>query len=66
MVVSVVVVGALICGALIHSVWDLKSTQMNVKRSLIREYVLYEFELDYNSAKAFVMRKVNVQLITVQ
>ena len=41
---SITVVGALIHCALLHSVRDLKTAQMNVQRCLIRELMLYKFE----------------------
>ncbi len=52
------VVGALTRRALLYSVWDLKAAQMKVQRSLIRELMLYVFELGYNFAepsKSFVV-----------
>ena len=48
---SIVVLGTMTCCALFHSAWDLKATQMNMQRSLIREFVLYEFEQRYNVAE---------------
>ena len=39
------VVGALTCGALLHSMHDLKSAQMNIHCSLIPEFMLYNFKL---------------------
>ena len=45
---SIIVVGALICCALIHSMFDLKAAQMNMLCSLIWELMLYKFELGYN------------------
>ena len=48
---SIAVVGVLICCALLHSVCDLKVTQMNMQRSLIREFMLYKFELDPNATE---------------
>ena len=52
MIGSIVVVGALTCCALLNSVRDLKAVQMNVQRSLIREVMLYKFELGHKTAKA--------------
>ena len=46
------VVGMLTCCALLHSVHDLKATQMNVQHSLIHEFMLYEFELSHNTMEA--------------
>ena len=43
MVVNIVVVGALICCALLYSVCDVKSAQINMQGSLIRKLMLYEF-----------------------
>ena len=48
---SIVVVGALTRCALLPSVCDLKSTQTIVQRSLIRELMIYKFELGYNPAE---------------
>ena len=52
MVGSIVVVGAHICCALLHSVCDLKAAQMNEQRALIREFIFNKFELDHNTAEA--------------
>ena len=52
MVGSVVGIGALTCCAELHSMCDLKATQMNVQCNLIRELMLYEFDLTHNTAKA--------------
>ena len=43
---SIVEVGALTPGVLLHSRRDLKTAQMNVQRCLIRELKLCEFEMD--------------------
>ena len=40
------VVSALTCCALLHSVCNLKATQMNMQHCLIWELVLYKFELE--------------------
>ena len=47
--VIIVVVGAQTRCALLHSMRDLKYTQMNMQRSLILELILYEFEQDRNA-----------------
>ena len=39
----IVVVGALTCYVLLHSVYDLKTAEMNALHGLIWELVLYEF-----------------------
>ena len=52
MVDSVVVVDALTRYTLQLSVCDLKAARMNMQRSLIRELMIYEFELDHNTAVA--------------
>ena len=66
---SIVVVGALTRYAILHSAYDLKAAQKNVKRSLIWQLTLYELELAHNAAekktKIFVTRKLKPQLITV-
>ena len=49
---SIVVVGALTRCALLQSVYDVKAVQMNVLSSLIREFMLYEFELAHYAAEA--------------
>ena len=49
---SIVVIGSLTCYALLHRKWDLKTTQMNVQCSLIRELMIYEIELGHNVTKA--------------
>ena len=46
------VVGILVHYALLHSVYNLKVTLMNVQCSLIWEFKVYEFELSYNTAQA--------------
>ena len=51
MVGSIVVVGALTCCALNHSVCDLKVVKMNVKRSRIHELMFYLFELSHNAVE---------------
>ena len=48
---------------MLHSVYDLKATQINVYRSLNRELIFYKFELGYKRAKTFIVRKAKVQLI---
>ena len=48
---TVVVVGALTCCALLHSVCDLKVEQMNLRRSLNRELTLYESEVGQNAVE---------------
>ena len=48
---SIVLVGALPHCALFHCVWDLKTTQMNMQRSLLRKLILYESELGHNIAE---------------
>ena len=45
------VVGALTGCAWLPSECDLKAAQMNVKRCLIRKFVLYEFERDHNATE---------------
>ena len=45
------VVGTLTCFVVIHSVYDLKSAQINVKHRLIRELTLYGFEFDHNAVE---------------
>ena len=68
-VASIVLVGALTRSALLHFVWDLKATKMNMKPRLSREKMLNEFELNPNTAettKNICCVKVNVQLITEQ
>ena len=37
---------------LINSLYDLKSWEMNVPRSIIRELMFYEFELHQNATEA--------------
>ena len=44
---SIVVVGVLTRSTCFHSVCDLKATQMNLQSNLIRELILYEFELTH-------------------
>ena len=45
------VVGVLTCWALLHSMWDLKATKMDMEPSLIWELGLFKFELGHNTAK---------------
>ena len=49
---SIMVIGVLTCCALLHSMCDLKATQMNMQCSLIWKLMLYEFKLDYNTVDA--------------
>ena len=49
MVGSIVVLGALTCCALVHSMCDLKTTQENVQYELIWNF---EFEYGYNATEA--------------
>ena len=49
---SIVIVGALTCCALLHSLCDLKDMQMNVQYSIIWEIMLYEFKLCHKAAEA--------------
>ena len=46
------VVGALTYCALLHSVFDLKATEINMQPSLIWELMLYKFKLSHNTAEA--------------
>ena len=48
---SIVVVGALTRCSLLHFVCDLKAALMNVHRCLIREFMLYYFEVGQNAAE---------------
>ena len=41
----------LTCCVLLHSMCDLKATQMNVQCTLIQELIFYEFDLGYNAVK---------------
>ena len=52
MVTSIVVVGTLICYALVHLVHDLIAAQMNMQYSLIQKFMLYKFELSCNTMEA--------------
>ena len=47
---SIVVVSTLTRCVLLHSVCNFKAVQMDVQRCLIRELILYEFELDHNAS----------------
>ena len=49
---SIVVVGALTCCVLPHSVSDLTATQMNIQHSLILELMFYKFELSHKTTEA--------------
>ena len=51
MVGDIVVVGALTC-ALVHSMFYLKATQMNMQRNFIQELMLYKTEVSHNAAEA--------------
>ena len=58
-------------GSLANTLPTRTMSRLNVvQRSLIREFALYEFELSHNAAesqpKRFTLRKVKMQLITVQ
>ena len=52
MVGSIVVGDALTRCALLHCVCDLKDAEVNVQSNLIRDLILYEFELSHNTLKA--------------
>ena len=65
----IVVVGVLICYALIHFVCYLKAAQMNEQNSLTWKLKLCECQLSHNiveATKTIVVRKVKWQLIIVQ
>ena len=49
---SIVVVGVLTHCALLHSMCDLKFTQMNMQHSLIWELMLYKYKLSHNTMEA--------------
>ena len=49
---SIVVVSAMTCCVLVHSMYDLKAAHMNVQQSLIWELMLYKFELCHNAVEA--------------
>ncbi len=49
---SIAVVGALTHRSLLHYLCNLKAAQINVQRSLIKEHMLYKFELDDDTVKA--------------
>ena len=52
---GIVVDGVLLRYALLYSVYDLKSSQMNVQGNLIQEFTPYEFELGHNATEATKM-----------
>ena len=47
-----VVIGAMICFALLHCTCDMKVTQLNVSRSLIYDVMFYELRLSDNTTNA--------------
>ena len=47
----IIVVGALIYCALLHSLCDLKVEQMNMKCNLIQKFILYKFQLVHNTTE---------------
>ena len=49
---SIVIEGAQTHCSLLNSVYDLKATQMNLQRNLIRKFMLYEFQLGHNATEA--------------
>ena len=49
---SIMMVGVLICCALLHSMYDLKAALMYVQQSLIQQLMLYKFELGRNAIEA--------------
>ena len=49
---SIVVVGVLKHFALLHSMQDLKATQINIQCCLIQELILYKFVLGHNTTEA--------------
>ena len=48
----IMIVNTMTLCAMLPSVHDLKSTEMNMQLSLIQEYMLYNFKLDYNTIEA--------------
>ena len=48
---SIVIVGVLTRYALLHFMCDFKAAQMNIRHSLIRELMLYNFELGHNTTE---------------
>ena len=61
---SIVVVGEL---TLLHYVWDSKAAQINIRRSLIQEIMLFmSSNWAAGTKKKFVVWKMKVQLITVR
>ena len=52
MLSNVIVVGALTCCTLLHSMRDLKAAQLNMQYSPIQELLLYKYELSHNVAEA--------------
>ena len=67
----IMVAGALTRFAWIHTVYDLKATQMNVSRNLIRELMLYDFLTGANCHRSIQKhllceRDGKMQLITIQ
>ena len=61
------VVGVRSCCALLHTLCNLKATQMNVQCSITWKIILYKFELSHNGSrskqKTFVVQKMKAQLI---
>ena len=53
---SIIVVGEPTHSAFLHFIYDLKVAQMNLKCSIIWEFMLYEFELPWKQPKTFVMQ----------
>ena len=49
---SIMVICALTCCEMLHTMCDLKVTQMKMQRSLIQEVMFYKFKLGHNIAEA--------------
>ena len=54
----ILVVGILTHCALLHSVCDLKATQMNVQHSILWEFMFYKFKLAHNAMEATKNKEV--------
>ena len=49
---SITVVGVLTSCAVLHSVFNLKASKMNMQFSLIQEFMFYDFEQDHDTMEA--------------
>ena len=54
-------VGSIMLVSVLHSMWNLKATQMNVQHCVILQLLFYKFELGHNAAEFIVKAQLSTK-----